>query len=104
MSILGQEFYPGICVCIQAPSDNDFPIFARVMCVLVSEDLKFLLVQTFNTEFFSQHHNAYCVTLASQYLIIRVSELALHDVFVTYSLLSASYIVVRSCCHAEIFV
>ena len=102
--MLGQDFRPGVCVCIQAPSNHDYPLFGRVMHVLVPEELKFLLIQIFDTLSYSQHHNAYCVVVTSQYAVVRVSELAIHDVFETYALSSGSYVVIRSCCHTEVFV
>ena len=104
VSVLGQDFRPGVCVCIQAPSDNDYPVFASVMYVLVPDELKFLLISIYDTQSYSQHHNAYCVTKTSKYSVVCISELAIHDVFETYILSSGSYVVIRSCCHTEVFV
>lgn len=104
VSVLGQDFRPGVTVCLQAPCDDDYPKFARVMHVLVPEEFRLLLVRVFNTESYSQHHNAYCVTMTSHYAVIRIDELALHDIFNIYILSSISYVVVRSCCHIELFV
>lgn len=104
VSVLGQEFRPGVCVCIQAPCDEDYPKFAQVVHVLLVEELKMLLLRTFTTDFYSHHHNAYCVTKTSDHIIVEIHELALHDVFSIYMLASTSYIVIRSCCHSDVFI
>ena len=72
--------------------------------VLVPEELKFLLIQIYDTQSYSQHHNAYCVAMTSKYSVVLISELAIHDVFETYILSSGSYVVVRSYCHTEVSV
>lgn len=102
--MLGHDFYPGVCVCIQAPSDDDYPEFACVVNVLVPQDSKLLLVRMLTTDSYSLHRNAYCVSMTSHYKIIRIEELAIHDVFTIYTQSSVSYLIIRSCCHAEIFV
>lgn len=91
-------------VCLNPPCDDNYPKFAQVVHVLVPEDSKMLLLKTFNTDSYSQHLNAYRVTVTSHYVIVPVDELALHDTFTIYTLSFISYVVVRSCCHTEMFV
>ena len=104
MSVLGQEFRSGVVVCLKAPSNECFPKFGQVIHVLVPDEMKLLLVKLFDTESYSQHHNAYCVNMTSDYSIISVDKLALHDVFCLYKLASITLIVVRSCCHTDLFI
>ena len=61
-SVIGQEFRAGVCVCLQQPCDENYPKFAQVVHVVVAEELRMLLLRTFTTDSYSQHHNAYCVT------------------------------------------
>lgn len=102
--MLGQDFCPGVCVCLQAPSDDGYPEFARVMNVFVPDESKLLLVRMLATESYSPHKNAYCITKTSDYSIVKIDELAIHEVFTLYTLSSGSYMVIRSYCHTEIFV
>lgn len=102
--MLGQDFHQGVCVCLQAPSDDSYPKFACVTQVLVPEGSKLLLVRLLKTDSYSQHRNAYCVSMAPDYAIISITELALHDVFTMYTISSVSYMIIRSCCHVEMFV
>lgn len=64
-------------VCLNPPCDDNYPKFAQVVHVLVPEDSKMLLLKTFNTDSYSQHLNAYRVTVTSHYVIVPVDELAL---------------------------
>ena len=104
VSVLGQDFHRGIVVCLKAPCDDDFPEFGEVTHILVPEESKLLLVQKFLTGSYSEHYNAYCVTKTSYFTLINVGDLALHDVFHPYSVLSSHYIVVRSSTHVEMLV
>ena len=70
--------------------------------ILVPEELKVLLLRLYSTDGYSQHMNAYTVTPTTSYDVIRIHELALHDVFTVHTLSSLSYVVVRSCCHVEV--
>ena len=69
--------------------------------VLVPQDSKILLVQKFLTDSYSEHYNAYLVVKTSNFSLVSVSDLAIHDVFHPYTLLSSHYIVVRSSTHVE---
>lgn len=89
-------------MCLTAPCDNDFPEFGEIIHVLVPDDSKLLLVKKFNTDSYSAHYNAYCVTKSSVFTVVNITELALHDVFHPYKVLSSYYIVVRSCSHVEL--
>lgn len=40
-SVMGQEFYPGVVVCVQTPG---YPKFAEVIHLIIPEDFKLLLV------------------------------------------------------------
>ena len=101
VTILGQTFNPGDIVCLEAPNDSDYPVFAQVLAIIVPDDNKFLLVRKLLTQLYSSHLNAYKVSKLSCFNIVTVSELALHDVFSIYK---SSYIVVRSCCNVELLV
>ena len=67
-----------VCVCLQQPCDENYPKFAQVVHVVVAEELQMLLLRTFTTDSYSQHHNAYCVTKTSDYVVVAVHEQALH--------------------------
>lgn len=105
--MLGQDFHPGVIVlvCLKSPSDYDFPEFGEIIYVLVPDESKLLVVKRLCTDYYSQHYNAYCVTKSSNFALVDVGELAIHDVFHLYRLSSDSsqyYIVVRSCNHVEV--
>lgn len=101
MSVLGQDFRRGVVVCLKTPCDDDFPEFGEVTHILVPEESKILLVQKFLTRFYSEHYNAYCVVKTSEFTLVSVGDLALHDVFHPYNVESSYYIVVRSSTHVE---
>lgn len=86
-------------MCLKPPSDDDYPIFGRVAHIIILEDIKMLLVQVLSTELFDNHRNAYKVTVTSDFQLVNITDLGIHDVFVLHK---SSYIVVRSCCHVEL--
>ena len=104
VTILGQTFRPGVIVCLKSPSDNDFPVFGEVVQVLVPNELKFLLVRELDTTFYYAHFNAYNVTKSSNYALVDIGSLAIHDVFHLYKSSSLLFVVVRSCNHVELCV
>lgn len=102
MSVLGKKFCRGVVVCLKAPCDNDFPVFGEITHILVPEESKLLLVKKFDTGSYSKHSNAYCVTKSTNFTVVSVDQLALHEVFHPYNVLSSYYIVVRSSSHVEL--
>lgn len=44
-SVLGQDFHPGVIVCLKSPSDYDFPEFGEIIYVLVPDESKLLVVK-----------------------------------------------------------
>ena len=73
-------------------------------CILVPEESKILLVQKFSTGFYSPHYNAYCVYKTSDYCLVNVNDLAIHDVFQPYDVFSLLYVVVRSHTQVDMFI
>ena len=104
VSVLGKEFTQGCVVCLRAPSDEELPVFGLVEYILVPDDLKYLVVRQYSTDYYCQHLNAYCVNKASIFSLISVSDLSIHDIFHVYSFKSESYVVVRSCHHVDLFI
>ena len=51
VSVLGKEFTQGCVVCLRAPSDEELPVFGLVEYILVSDDLKYLVVRQYSTDY-----------------------------------------------------
>ena len=99
--MLGQEFRGGDVVCLQAPSNVSFPTFGQIIWILVPEDLKILVVKKLRTEAYLSHYNAYHINGSTEYATIFLSELVIHEAFTLHK---SSLVVLRSCCHVELFV
>ena len=104
VSCLGQEFQPEGIVCLQRPSDTDFPVFAEIVHVIVTNDLKYLAVNLYTTDEFSHHYFAYKVFPTACFDVLPISKLALHQVYHRYQVHSEFFVVVKSCDHVELFV
>ena len=65
--VLGKEFRPGAIICLQSPSNTDFPIFGEITRIFVPNDTKKLLVQLYDTENYSPHYNGYQVAKIDQF-------------------------------------
>ena len=61
ISVLGQIFRPGDFVCLEMPSDDNYPTFGQIVFIIVPEDFKLLIVKKLKTESYSAHLNAYSV-------------------------------------------
>ena len=101
MSCLGQEFQPGGIVCVQKPSDSEYPVFGEIQHIIVVEDLKYLAVKLYSSEF-CFHYFAYKVCSTDSFQIIPITKLALHQVYHKYSVLSQNFVIIRSCDHIEL--
>ena len=104
VTCLGHEFRVGAVVCLQRPSDAEYPVFGEVVRIPIQDDRKFFVVKLFTTIEFSHHFFAYKVMLTENYEALALDELALHQVLHKYCVLSNYYVVVRSCDHVELFV
>jgi hypothetical protein len=51
VSCLGQEFRPGAMVCVQKPSDSEYPVFGEIQHIIVVDDMKYLAVELYSSEF-----------------------------------------------------
>ena len=73
--MLGVEFRPGALVCMELPSNSDFPVFGHIQQIFVQDDNKKFLVQVCNTSHFSHHLFAYCIINTSTYAMKDVSAI-----------------------------
>ena len=103
VSCLGQEFRTGGMVCIEKPSDREYPVFGEIQYIIVMEDVKYLAVQLYSAEF-CWHYFAYKVCSTNSFHITPVTKLALHQVYHKYSVLSQNFVVIRSCDHVELII
>ena len=101
VSCLGQEFRPGAMVCVQKPSDSEYPVFGEVQHIIIVDDIKYLAVELYSSEF-SFHYFAYKVSSNYSFQIVPITKLALHQVYHKYNVLSHNFVVIRSCDHIEL--
>ena len=99
--ILGKEFRPGAIVCLRPPANEEYPVFGEIIKIFVPNDEKTFLLHVYNTEMYSSHYNAYEVTRSSQFRVVPLEKLAIHDVFHKYHLKPKMYIVIRSFHHVD---
>ena len=99
--ILGKEFRPGAIVCLRPPSNESYPLFGEIIRVFVPNHEKTFLVRMYNTVQYSSHYNAYEITQCSQFRVVCLKQLAIHDVFHKYHLKTCSYIIIKSFHHVE---
>lgn len=78
-------------------------MFGQVAQILVPCDFKFLLVRKYFTTRYSQHYHAYHVEKTPDFSVVNITDLAIHEVFHVYKLLSCEYVTVRSCNHVDLF-
>ena len=103
VSCLGQEFRPGAMVCVQKPSDSEYPVFGEVQHIIVVDDIKYLAVELHSSEF-SFHYFAYKVSSNHSFQIVPITKLALHQVYHKYNVSSYTFVVIRSCDHIELLI
>ena len=101
VSCLGQEFRPGVMVCVQKPSDSEYPVFGEVQRIVV-DDIRYLAVELYSSEF-SFHYFAYKVSSNHSFQIVPITKLALHRVYHKYNVSSYTF-VIRSCDHIELLI
>ena len=103
MSCVGQEFRPGAMVCMQKPSDNEYPVFGEIKHIIIVDDVKYLAVELYSSEF-CFHYFAYKVCSILSFQIIPITKLAIHQVYHKYSVSFHNFVVIRSCDHIELLI
>ena len=91
--MLGKEFRPGAIICLQSPSNTDFPIFGEITRIFVPNDTKKLLVQLYDTENYSPHYNGYQVAKIDQFRVVSLDQLEVYHKYchLTYMLSSSPF-------------
>lgn len=91
-------------MCTKRPSDHDYPDFGEVSHILVHEEAKYVVLKKFETTNFSHHYFAYEIEPMEDFMLLSVCDLAIHQVFYKYCVVSNFYVVVKSCDHVELFI
>lgn len=103
MSCVGQEFRPGAMVCMQKPSDNEYPVFGEIKHIIIVDDVKYLAVELYSSEF-CFHYFAYKVCSILSFQIVPITKLVIHQVYHKYSVSFHNFVVIRSCDHIELLI
>ena len=100
--VLGVEFRQGALVCLRAPSNSEYPVFGEIRKIFIPDSSKIFLVQLYNTDYFSHHLFAYCITQTNSYTMLDVGSLKIHAIYHKYYMQSSIYTTVRSCHSVEL--
>lgn len=71
----GTEYQMGMLVCVK--KDIDFPVFNRIVNIIIKDSQAFLLICQVDTLHFDEHLNAYCIndTVHCSYSVLSVGDL-----------------------------
>ena len=96
-----EEFRPGAVVCVNPPTNSEYPTFGEIVRIFVPDDSRQLLLHLYNTETYSLHFNAYQIVQSNQFSVISIGQLGIHEVYHRYVVSPHTYIMIKSYHHVE---
>ena len=99
--ILGNKFCLGAIVCVNPPTNSEYPTFGEIVCIFVPDDSKKLLLHLYNIQTYSLHFNAYLIVQNTQFSVLSICQLEIHEVYHRYMVSPHTYISIKSYHHVE---